>query len=70
MYDIELFESCLIQLIRFKEVAKLNSILDNSALDDFIISAEMDQSEVEVVKITNNEAYLAEPTTKVFQSMK
>eukprot|EP01035_Chromulina_nebulosa_P016882 gene16882-22370_t len=52
-----------------KATAKMNSILDNSTLDDFIISAEMDENAVEVVRVHDRDAYLAEPTIKVFQSM-
>jgi len=52
-----------------KATAKMNSILDNSTLDDFIISAEMDENAAEVVRVHDKDAYLAEPTVKVFQSM-
>ncbi len=45
------------------------SILDNSTLEDFIITAEMDDSNVEVVHVHDKDAYLAEPTVKKFQSM-
>lgn len=53
-----------------KHTPKLSSILDNSALDDYIISAEMDEKDVEVVRVHDNDVYLVEPTTRVFQSMK
>lgn len=62
--------SYLISVIIFRNnQANLHSILDNSALEDYIISAEMDEADVEVVRVHNTHAYLSEPTSKVFQSM-
>jgi large subunit GTPase 1 len=71
--DRALGKSLVNQINGVKKVAKaterLNSILDNSALDDFIITAEMDETDVEVVRVHDQHAYLLEPTTKKFQSM-
>lgn len=52
-----------------KEATKLNSILDNSALDDFIITAEMDDADVEVVRVHDQHVYLYEPTTRKAQNL-
>lgn len=53
-----------------KDGNNMISILDNSALDDYIISAEMDENDVEVVRVHNFDAYLTEPTIRKFQTMK
>lgn len=39
------------------------SILDNSALDDFIITAEMDDEEADVHRVHQNDVFLVEPST-------
>ena len=38
------------------------SILDNSTLDDFIITAEMEESEAKVVRVHQNDAFLIQPS--------
>ena len=48
----------------------MSSILESSELEDYIISQEMDDTDAEVVRVHNQDAFLVEPTTKVFQSMK
>jgi hypothetical protein len=38
------------------------SILDNSTLDDFIITAEMEETEAKVVRVHQNDAFLIQPS--------
>jgi hypothetical protein len=47
----------------------VSSILDNSPLEDFIITTQMESDEAEVVKVHDHDAYLSEPTTRNFQSI-
>ena len=46
------------------------SILESSHLEDYIVSAEMDENDAEVVRVHDHDAYLVEPTNHVVQSLK
>lgn len=54
----------------YDENTRLISILENTSLEDYIASAEMDGNGVEVVHVHDNDAYLIEPTQRIFQKMR